>query len=309
MISDPFVHHNSLSTACKPRAYHPSSQSVFPPGQGQSNHMDIYGDMVGRGGLTHANTIYPDSMPSPEPQHLCCDCTRRRERELQPPPPCDCARHHGGYRERSSERGWRDYEGSDIGRLASGRNRSSSRSEEHDVYRRPSTVRRSSRGRQDTPMSRTETRAQSHYDDLDRSEKPQSRNREFSRGRQSGSDRLNPAEELDMSSLRLDGNTRSTSRGHEERHRPRSREPIQAGYARGDHLNASGPSQRGLNLADVAETQGHIPNTEEVYPLPQHDASPSRQHRMVYKGHKPAEIGSYSKYRRDPAKPRGYGRD
>lgn len=292
LTPDPFVHHNSLSTAGKPRAYHPSNQSVFAP---MPSHPDMYGEMADRGGVTHAGTIYPDAMSIAESHHICHGCENRRERERQRPLPCSCTCRHQEY--------------SDNNVQPSGRNRSSSRSGESDVYRRPQAPKRSSHGRHDMPMSPTGHPSRYPSDDRGRPERAPSRDREVHRDMQPRPTRRYSVDELDMAHLGVTDHSRSGSRGPEQQQRrPRTVEHGSRNPS-GDRQSSRGPSQRGPSLRGVAEGPDPLYDVAEVYPLPAHHLSPSRQHRLAYKGHKPAAIDSYSKLRRDPAKPRGYGRD
>jgi hypothetical protein len=278
---DPFVHHNSLSTAGKSRAYNPSTHSLLPPGQGNVYHAgQTVREAVNQGSSMHGMTLYPDSIAAGDSHPDCENCHSRREERR--PHVCPCCR--TPFEERPNERDCsHEYRMSDVPYR---RNRSSSRSGEYDVYHRYPQTRHSSR-RRDSISTRAEH--MNHTPSPERPPRSQRDNADEYRGR-----RREQAERLDeiesgMANIRVGVSPLGSSdrqRTHERINRSQSQD------------GGNGP----VNFAAD-------PLNEQVFPLVHHQSSPSRQHRQTYKGHKTAAMDSYSKLRRDPAKPRGYGRD
>ena len=291
-LADPFVHHNSLSTATQSRVYHPSTHSTLPAAQRYVQH-------TGQTMLNHnpGATFYPDP-PNSIVQSAAChaDCGRCHSRRRDPSPHiCPCCQlpvDHGV---------------SEILSETNHRNRSSSRSGEDDVYRRHPHTRHSSHGRRDSIRTRVGFHPKEHTPSPDRQQHDLWVDEDVGRGRRRDHARSQDDFESRMANLNVDYSPlrqqgyQSSAHQHS---RSRSRE-------RCDGCGQAVPvhSLRAPNLQYVAEGLRPDPVDNQVFPLQIHEFSPTRQHKRTYKGHRPAALDSYSKLRRDLAKPRGMGRD
>jgi hypothetical protein len=272
-------------------AYNASSHSILPPNTGfnaMSYNLGPHQHQLHRGPTQdYGHSIYPD-MPSVRPDDRsqnskeCSACHDDRSRRSEEQHCAGCAA-----RQRRTSSSSHPHTNSS-GRH--GRSSSDSGQSEYEVYR---TQRGSSDGLRESSGSQKSRRGDP-YTRTPHSPSPEPQSQQ--------PDRQNPAtrEDLTVSFGRL-GLSQD----------PHSDPARGAGGHRNDQpdgamsaMRHSRPHARNLPVAP-----DYAPRTEEIYPLPEHQLSPSRQHRELYQGHRPATMNTHSRLHRDPQTRRDLGRD